>query len=384
MELLSIHEARRIALVSQRLHSRREFGAGCAGALHAIQHLGYLQIDTLAVVERAHNHTLWNRVPGFNSGVLDQLQQDKHIFEHWAHALAYLPMADFRFSLPMMNRIAKGDTHWYPKNAKETAKVLKRIKEEGPLSAKDFNDKKTSAAMWSRSPSKRALEQLFMEGKLMIPKRVNFHKVYDLTERVLPDHVSTKMPTTGEVCRHLISRYLRAHGIGQIKEFIYLRKGLNAAIKHEVEHMVESGEIIEVQVGDLQYYCDPAALKHASSKLPAGLLRILSPFDNAVIQRKRVQQLFDFDYQIECYVPQAKRKFGYFCLPILYNSSMVGRIDAKADRANKVLRVLQMHIEKSLRNSDVFFVRLNKELHRFAKFNGCDEVASNHKLLATG
>jgi uncharacterized protein YcaQ len=133
MQTLTLSEARKIALFSQQLHSRREFSRGREGALEAINHLGYLQIDTLAVVERAHSHTLWNRVPGFKSEFLDQLQLSGDVFEHWAHALAYLPMSDFRFSLPMMNRIASGGSHWYPKNSKETNKVLKRIKEEGPL-----------------------------------------------------------------------------------------------------------------------------------------------------------------------------------------------------------------------------------------------------------
>lgn len=371
---LTQNQARKIVLVSQSLHSHRGFAKGAKGTLAAIEHLGYVQIDTLAVVERAHSHTLWNRVPSFRPSHIDQLQQEGKIFEHWAHALAYLPIDDFRFSLPMMNRIANGEIHWYKKNNAETKRVLKRIQEEGPLSAKDFDDKKASTDMWSRSPSKQALEQLFMEGKLMIPQRVNFHKVYDLTENVLPEGVSTELPTTEELCRHLISSFLRAHGIGQLSEIAYLRKGLKSAIKLVAAQMEEDGEISKVVVDETDYYCLPSALELANKTLPSGLVRILSPFDNAVIQRKRLLQLFDYDYQIECYVPKAKRKFGYFCLPILYNSSLVGRIDAKAVRSTGELQLLHLHIEKPVRQLDSFYSKLHKELQRFARFNGCSEL----------
>ncbi|MFK7864888.1 MAG: winged helix-turn-helix domain-containing protein [Pseudohongiellaceae bacterium] len=379
---ISLSQARKIALYTQCLNSRREFSAGINGTLATIEHLGYVQIDTLAVVERAHNHTLWNRVDGFEPEQIDQLQQAGKIFEHWAHALAYLPTSNYRYSLPMMNRIANGESHWYPKNSKDTKRVLKRIQEEGPLSAKDFTDKKSSTSMWSRSPSKHALEQLFMEGELMIPKRVNFHKVYDLRERVLSSDINTNMPTEKELCGHLVIQYLKANGIGQIKEFSYLRKGLGNTFNQVVNELAEAGEIIPVSINinpsteapTANYYCLPESVLLIEKKLPSGLLRILSPFDNAVIQRKRLEQLFDYDYQIECYVPQAKRKYGYFCLPILYNSSMVGRIDAKADRKNRSLHIIHLHIEKPIRGLDRFYQKLNKELENFATFNHCETV----------
>jgi uncharacterized protein YcaQ len=374
MQTLSQNQARKIALSSQKLHSRQQFGEGVGATLAAISHLGYVQIDTLTVVERAHSHTLWNRVNGYLPEHLNQLQLSGKIFEHWAHALAYLPTADFRYSLPMMKSIANGESHWYTKNSKETNKVLGRITSEGPLSAKDFTDKKTSDAMWSRSPSKRALEQLFMEGTLMIHKRVNFHKVYDLTERVLEHEVDTSVPTTEELCRHLLTRFLNANGLGHLREVTYLRKGLNAVMKTVANEMVESGDIINVISGGIEYFCLSGALEQADNKLPSGLIRILSPFDNAVIQRKRILQLFDYDYQIECYVPKAKRKFGYFCLPLLYNNSLVARMDAKADRKNRDLHIAHLYLEKPIRSLDWFYSKLLAELKRFANFNGCDNI----------
>ena len=146
-ETVSLNDARRLVLARQGLASRGTFGSGLGATQKAIEHLGYVQIDTLSVVARAHIHTLWNRVSAFKATDIDLLQEQGAVFEHWAHALAILPMRDYCYSLPMMQRIASGDTHWYPKDRKQVTKVLKRIREEGPLSAKDFKDKKTSDAM---------------------------------------------------------------------------------------------------------------------------------------------------------------------------------------------------------------------------------------------
>ncbi len=380
---LSKSQARKIIIRSQCLDSRRRFSAGINGALEAIKHLGYVQIDTLSVVERAHLHSLWNRVSRFSSSDVDKLQEQGKIFEHWAHALAYLPMEDFRFSLPMMRRLAAGEVHWYPKNSTITKNVLDRIRAEGPLSAKDFSDKKTSDKMWSRSPSKIALEQLFMEGQLMIPKRINFHKVYDLTERVIPSHINTKLPSTEELANHLLTKFIAANGIAKIKEVSYLRKGLGNSVANAADDLVDAGKLSRITVNGAEYLCDKSALENIDKPLTSSLVRILSPFDNAVIQRKRLNELFDYDYQIECYVPKSKRRFGYFCLPILYNNGLVGRIDAKADRKSGILHLYQLHVERTLQSSDRFFSKLHSELYRFAQFNGCSKMQLHHVFGAS-
>lgn len=373
-ETVSLSDARRLVLARQGLASRGTFGSGLGAAQKAIEHLGYVQIDTLSVVARAHIHTLWNRVSAFSANDIDLLQEQGAVFEHWAHALAILPIRDYRYSLPMMQRIASGDTHWYPKDAKQVRKVLKRIREEGPLSAKDFKDKKSSDAMWARSPSKIALEQLFMEGELMVPRRHNFHKVYDLRERVLPSDIDVSTPTIEELCGHLIGSYLRAQGLAQITELVYLRKGLKKQMSQTVADFVEEGVLLELEVNGQIYYATPQTLNVIDQGLPSPKLRILSPFDNAVIQRKRLASLFDFDYQIECYVPKAKRKYGYFCLPILRGNRFVARLDAKADRKSGVFHVMNLYLEGSVRNSEAFLSALRAELKRFAKFDSCNSV----------
>jgi len=373
-ESVSLSAARRLVLARQGLASRHTFGSGLEGTQKAIEHLGYVQIDTLSVVARAHIHTLWNRVSAFKATDIDLLQERGAVYEHWAHALAILPMKDYRYSLPMMQRIASGDTHWYPKDRKQVNKVLKRIREEGPLSAKDFKDKKTSDAMWARSPSKIALEQLFMEGELMVPRRNNFHKVYDLRERVLPSGIDVSTPTTEELCGHLIGSYLRSHGVAQIAELTYLRKGLGKQMSQTVAALVEEGMLQELEIDGQAYFATPRSLDLIEQSLPSPKLRILSPFDNAVIQRKRLASLFGFDYQIECYVPKAKRQYGYFCLPILRGNRFVARLDAKADRKTGVFHVMNLYLEKSVKNSQAFQRALSAELERFAKFDGCSSV----------
>ena len=373
-ETVSLNDARRLVLARQGLPSRGTFGSGLGATQKAIEHLGYVQIDTLSVVARAHIHTLWNRVSAFKATDINLLQEQGAVFEHWAHALAILPMRDYRYSLPMMQRIATGDTHWYPKDANQVTKVLKRIREEGPLSAKDFKDKKTSDAMWARSPSKIALEQLFMEGELMVPHRRNFHKVYDLRERVLPSDIDVSTPTMEELCGHLIGSYLRAQGLAQITELVYLRKGLKKQMSQTVADFVEEGMLLELEVNGQIYYATPQTLSVIDQGLPSSKLRILSPFDNAVIQRKRLASLFDFDYQIECYVPKAKRKYGYFCLPILRGNRFVARLDAKADRKTGVFHVMNLYLERGVRNSEAFLSALRAELKRFARFDSCNSV----------
>lgn len=373
-ETLSLDVARKLLLDHQRLHSRSHFGKGIKATLNAIEHLGYVQLDTLSVVQRAHLHTLWNRVDGFKPDHIDKLQREGKIFEHWAHALALLPIRDYRFSLPMMRRIASGERHWYPKNKKVSKYVLDRIRSEGALAAKDFNDKPSSKEMWVRAPSKNALEQLFIEGELMIPYRNNFHKVYDLTERVLPDSVDTSEPTEEELCRHLISSFIRAHGFGQLKEISYLRKGIGPAMRKTAQEMVEEGILCKVTVNGGNYLSSKEVLERSEKQFPRSSFRILSPFDNAIIQRKRINKLFGFDYQIECYVKKDKRKFGYFCLPLLHKNRLVGRLDAKAERKSGTLQLLHLQLDDGIAKADAVLRSMSSELKRFMAFNDCSKL----------
>ncbi|MBX2959048.1 MAG: YcaQ family DNA glycosylase [Flavobacteriales bacterium] len=374
---ISLKEAQQLALHHQGLLNST-FGNGKNGALKVVEHLGYIQIDTLSVVTRAHHHTLWNRLPDYQEFYLNELlEKDKTIFEYWSHAASYLPMCDYRYSLPRKQLFASGKSHWFEQDKKLNSYVLDRIKAEGPLQSKDFEHVRNTPGNWYEwKPAKKALEQLFMEGKLMVAKRQGFQKVYDITERVLPKSVDTSTPTEKENAAHLIKRAVRANGLVEEKEIAYLQPKLKTAIKNELQNLVESGFLIEIKVENKSetYFSTPEQLTVLNTLKTSGEIHFLSPFDNAIIQRKRVQNLFNFDYQIECYVPEAKRKFGYFCLPILYNNQFVGRFDPKADRKTKTFYIKQLHFEKGFKPTQNFETLFNEKLNTFAKFNGCEKL----------
>ncbi len=372
---LSIQQARKLVLLSQRLPPAKQTGSATAATLSAIEHLGYIQIDTISAIQRAHHHTLWNRNPRYKTSHLSQLVADKQVFEYWSHAAAYLPMRDYRYSLPRKQAIANGDqNHWYERDERLMKSVLKRIAAEGPLMAKDFEHTGKKTGEWKSKPAKRALEYLFMQGELMAPYRVNFHKVYDLTERVLPDDTDTTLPDPEEYARFLITRYLQANGLGKSAEIAYLLKNTKPLVSATLQEMVSNGELLQISVGGSSNYALPDSLELLSKPLARIKLKILSPFDNLLIQRKRMQMLFGFDYLIECYVPEAKRQYGYFSLPVLWNAKLVARMDCKAERKKSLLHIHHLALEPRLVKTDVFFLALHKELASFLQFNNCSNL----------
>jgi len=367
---------RRIALNQQGLLKTDCFGRGKAATLRAIEHLGYVQIDTISVVERAHHHVLWSRVSNYQAKFLEQLVKQRQLFEYWYHAASWLPMRDYRFALPRMASI-NGDRSWFESSdSKLLSHILERVQAEGPLRARDFEDTRTGKKQWwDWKPAKQALEQLFMQGDLMISGRQGFQKVYDLTERVLPDWVDTRHPDMQEYAGYLVDTTLAAHGFATQKTMIYLRKGqaLRGAIGEQLQARLEGGDLITIKLGDNSTaYANPELLESRAPHSSA-TVRILSPFDNLVIQRERGRDIFNFDYQIECYVPQPKRQYGYFCLPILYRDRLVGRIDCKANRKQQRLELKSVHVERKV--DDEFPQRLGSALQSFAAFNGCCEVS---------
>jgi uncharacterized protein len=373
-ESLSIKQARKLVLLSQRLPPAKQAGSATGATLSAIEHLGYIQIDTISAIQRAHHHTLWNRNPRYQPAQLDQLLAEKQVFEYWSHAAAYLPMRDYRYSLPRKQAIANGDlNHWYERDGQLMKSVLKRIDAEGPLMAKDFEQsgRKGKTGEWASKPAKRALEYLFMQGELMVPYRINFHKVYDLTERVIPDGTDCSLLKPEEYARFLITRYLQANGLGLPAEIAYLRKNTKPLVSTTLQEMDSSGELDQVSVNGKRYYTLTDSLELLSKPLARSKLKILSPFDNLLIQRKRTQALFGYDYQMECYVPEAKRQYGYFSLPVLWDGKLVARMDCKAERKKSLLHIYHLALEPWLVKIDAFTRALQKELASFLEFNNC-------------
>ena len=374
-ETLSINQARKIVLHSQQLPPRKQKGRAKDATLAAIEQLGYVQIDTISVIQRAHHHTLWNRNPRYQATQLEQLISEKKVFEYWSHAAAYLPMRDYRFSLYRKNSFSTGkQNHWYRRDPKMVKYVLDRIALEGPLMAKDFEHTGDKITDWNRKPAKQALEYLFMQGDLMIPYRSNFHKVYDLTERVLPPNVNDKPPTDEEYARFLVRRFLEANGVGLAREFSYLLKNIKPQLSKTLKQMLSDNELQLVRIDETDFYMLPKSFALLGKPLSRRKLKILSPFDNLLIQRNRVRMLFNYDYQIECYLPAHKRKFGYFVLPILWNGRLAGRMDCKADRKTLILHIYNLIFEPWVNNEEALISALGNELKAFMSFNGARDV----------
>ena len=367
---------RRIALGQQGLLKQASFGRGKGAVVKAVEQLGYVQIDTISVVERAHHHVLRSRVPNYRPALLDRLQREGKVFEHWYHAAAYLPMRDYRFALRKMQAFRNREIGWERSSDQQLmARILDRVRIDGPLKSRDFEDTRPSReGWWDWKPAKRALEQLFIEGELMIIGRDGFQKTYDLPERALPPGVATEVPDLREFAAYLVRNTLRSHGFATQKSFTHLQPGapLRKAVAEVLADGVDQGRLKRLQTGDGSlWWADAELLERRTPPAPA-TVRILSPFDNAVILRHRVNALFDFDYQIECYVKAEKRRFGYFCLPLLYRDRLVGRMDCKAHRASGELNIKQLHIERDV--DEGFFDAFASAAADFADFNGCPEV----------
>lgn len=370
---------RRIALTAQGLLQAQPFGRGLVGARKAINHIGYVQIDTISVVERAHHHVFHARVPNFEPAITNQMLLDGDIFEYWTHAAAFIPIADFRFSLPYKHAIKSGQTHWYKNpDRKLMDELLARIRSDGPIRSRDLEKNTTKhAGWWDWKPAKKALEQLYMQGDLMVCDREGFQKLYDLTERVLPAHVNTQMPSIEEFAAHLVDQQLRCHGLVSLKGLTYQRRNaeLRKAVKALVNERLAQGTLEQVQISNGEVFIlETGVLERPLPRLNNRML-ILSPFDNSVIQRERLKALFQYDYQIECYVPEAKRQYGYFSLPLLYRDGFIGRMDCKAHRKDSHLEIRSLHFEQHNFDDDLVIAAFVNAITPFAHFQKCDSVS---------
>lgn len=208
----------------------------------------------------------------------------------------------------------------------------------------------------------------------MVQRRQGFQRIYDLAERVLPDGVDTSRPSTEDYADYLIRRTLNAHGLATPQQIAYLRRGMAASVTKRLLELVEEDVVMPLTIGRGQvvYYAEAGLLSSAGIRVQ-NRMRILSPFDNCVIQRKRLSELWNYDYQIECYIPEPKRIYGYFCLPLLFGDHFVGRIDVKAERKSKLLHV--RHVVKEHTMDDYLFVsELMAALESFMGFNGCTDI----------
>lgn len=383
--ILTKSQARKIILHAAGLSKRGQFGKGKEAAYQVIDQLGFIQVDTNYVVERAHHHAIATRVPDYKTEWLQALQADGRIYEFWTRDSGYMPMDEFRFSLPIHDRFSEKWKSLPQAERNLMNKVLDRISREGPLRAKDFENDRVarSSGWWDWRPSKVALERLHLGGSLLTIRTKDFHKLYNLTENIVPGDIDRTMPTAEAFTRHLIFRSLKALGIAYVKEITWNGRLVKPPVKAELKKLVDSGEVCQVAVDGLKgpLYMLPAYRKKRINI--AGDAFVLSPFDMLNVFRHRLRDFFDFDYQVECFVPEARRKYGYFTLPVLVGDTFVARMDSKADRKQKTLTIHNIHFEP-VKMTKPMTEKVCDAIQAFARFNECNTITitkSNDKRL---
>jgi uncharacterized protein len=374
---LTSAQARRLWLHAQRLDTTEPFGSGPQATPAAVAHLGYVQIDTIHVIERSHHHILHTRIPSYRREHLHQAQSiDKTVFEYWTHALSYLPTESLRFYVRHMRQDWQRRIVWFDKVSNgDLRRVLSRIRKHGALSIRNLdNDVRAEKdyAWGSRKPSKRALEVAFYKGLVTISQRAGMLKTYELLTRHFSCERLPRAATESEALNYLLDRALRSQGIVSVESICYQNAPRKLAMRRLLESRVRRQELIPVHVegaGPLLHWIRP----NSFDAIPAAAreqVHILSPFDPLIIQRKRLRLLFDYEYRFEAYVPKHKRVFGYFCCPVLIGDRIVAALDLKTDRQRQKLLVQRWNwVGRSA--SHAHRQRVEAALHKFEQFQLC-------------
>lgn len=373
--LLSKFQVRKIILDAAGLARHGQFGHGIEAVYRFIDHLGFVQLDTNYVVERAHHHVLFARVPDYEINWLSELCEDGRVFEYLTADAGFLPMADFRFSLPIKEAFSLREKPADKRMENLMREILDQVERDGAVMVGDFeNDRlEASTGWWDWRPAKVALERLYLEGKLMVSRDRKFHRRYDVPLNLIPQDIDLTMPTAEQFARFTIRRTLGALGIGSVKEMAWrARRVKGNLVKPELEQMVQEGEVLSVGVEGIKGPLYMLAGQDMDIAI-SGDVFILSPFDILNVFRHRLRDFFGFDYQIECFVPAPKRLYGYFSLPVLAGDVFIARMDSKADRKHKVLLVHNIHFEEvelGMETIEKFIATLKA----FVAFNQCYDI----------
>lgn len=361
-----------------------------------IDQLGFVQVDSINTVARAHHMILAARRPAYREKNLKQhLERDRLLFEHWTHDASVVPTKFFphwklRFERDR-NKLIGRWRNWRRDGFEQKFEdILKRVSDHGPVTSASVgeDEKRSSGGWWDWHPSKTALEFLWRTGELSVCHRSGFQKAYDLTERVIPDkHLSVSHDTEKTIdwaARSALQRLGFATS-GEIAAFWDLITPEEAKTWCNAE--LERGNLAEVEIEcvdgkprkSLVFPESLGTLEHLPEA--PSRVRVLSPFDPALRDRKRAERLFGFDYRIEIFVPEAKRRYGYYVFPVLEGERLIGRIDMKALRKDERLQVRAFWPEKGVRMSKGRLDRLNSELTRMTRFAGCSDLAFDKDWL---
>lgn len=380
---LTLAQARALHLAAQGLLQPARTQATPQTMLACLRQMGVLQIDTISVVARSPYFVLWSRLGDYQASWLDQALADGHLFEYWAHEACFVPIEDYRLLRHRMidpgSMGWKYSEGWMRDNPQQVQTVLAHIRQHGPTRSSDFKrtDGKTGG-WWQWKPEKRALEVLFTAGHLMIARRHNFHRIYDLRERVLPGWHDDQLPDSEQTGREIVLKSVKALGFAKaewIRDYYRMKK-----LSPNPDQLLASGELLPLQVEgwDAPCYLHPdhlaLAQQAATGNLKPSLTTLLSPFDPVVWDRRRVRELFDFEYRIECYTPAAKRQYGYFTLPVLRKGKLIGRVDAKAHRRVKQFEIIALHLEAGVGVSQALCKDISAAFQRCATWHACPEV----------
>ena len=357
-------------------HGLASVPSGTVDVMSIIRRLGFLQIDTVRNVVRAQDHILWSRNHRYREDMVWDALRRRELFEHFTHDASLIPMDVYPLWQRQFHRLGEkaARAEWYQSGLAqaETEAIHARIKAEGPLSTHAFDSARDSTEMWSRPPHKKALEQMWYAGVLGTAERRNFVKYYDLGARVFPP-VPPDRPDAKAAGAMLCDLAMDRMGIANAGE---IRRFWEAVPPDEVRDWIASRDLIAVRVQAADgTWQDSWAVPDLTARLegllpPSTRMRIINPFDPAIRDRKRLQRIFGFEYTNEMFVPQAKRKWGYYVYPLLEGDRFVGRLEAKADRDAGLLRVTGFWPETGVRWGQGRAARLSAELDRFARLAG--------------
>jgi hypothetical protein len=385
---ISRQMARNVMLAAQGLDHVPPQPAAKADVRAAIRRMCLLQIDTIHVVARSPYLVLWSRLGEYQPAWLDELLAEGALFEYWAHAMCFLPIEDYPLHRRrMLDAIeqklwpVKWAVQWAEEHPQVMDRVRTHLREHGAVRSAEFeNPNHTPGGWWNWKEEKDALEAMLLTGEVMIARRQKFQRVYELRERLLPGWDDAALPSSEELHRTLALRAVRALGIA-LPAWVpdYFRQP-KIGMPKQLEALAREGLLLRVEVegfeGSAYMHPDRTDLikNAASGDMEPALTTLLSPFDPLVWDRNRAHELFGFDYRIECYTPAAKRRYGYFTLPILHRGQLIGRLDPKAHRAQGVFEIKALHMEPGVVVNEELVADLAAVLHRLADWHGTPDL----------